>query len=59
MEESLAKEFHEIRPEPSAYEKGVWAVMKPIYEERMKMTGQNGLSDYDKGFTDFIFSQER
>jgi Protein of unknown function (DUF3810) len=58
LDEGLAVEFHGIRPEPSAYEKGVWAVMKPIYEERMRMTGQNGLSDYDRGFTDFIFSQE-
>jgi len=58
LNEELTREFHGIRPEPSAYEKGVWAIMKPIYEERMKMTGQNGLSDYDKGFTDFIFSQE-
>jgi hypothetical protein len=31
--------------------------MKPLYEERMKMTGQNGLSDYDAGFTDFVYSQ--
>lgn len=54
----LAKEFHDIRPEPSAYERGVWAIMKPIYEGRMRMTGQNGLSDYDAGFTDFIHSQD-
>lgn len=53
----LKKEFHDIRPEPSAYERGVWAIMKPIYEERMRMTGQNGLSDYDAGFTDFLHSQ--
>jgi hypothetical protein len=31
--------------------------MKPIMEERMRMTGQNGLSDYDAGFTDFIHTQ--
>lgn len=53
----LEQEFHDIRPEPSAYERGVWAIMKPIYEERMRMTGQNGLSDYDAGFTDFIHTQ--
>jgi Protein of unknown function (DUF3810) len=57
LREELVEEFHRIRPEPSAYEKGVWAVMKPLYEERMKMTGQNGLSDYDAGFTDFVYSQ--
>jgi hypothetical protein len=57
LREELAEEFHRIRPEPSAYEKSVWTIMKPIYEERMRMTGQNGLSDYDAGFTDFIYSQ--
>ncbi|HIF07137.1 MAG TPA: DUF3810 family protein [Gemmatimonadetes bacterium] len=54
LREELAKDFHAIRPEPSAYENAVWTVMKPIMEERMKMTGQNGLSDYDVGFTDFL-----
>ena len=57
LREELAKDFHAIRPEPTAYERGVWTVMKPLMEERMRMTGQNGLSDYDAGFTDFIHSQ--
>ena len=57
LREELAKDFHAIRPPPSAYEKAVWTVMKPIMEERMKMTGQNGLSDYDAGFTDFLHTQ--
>jgi hypothetical protein len=57
LREELAKDFHAIRPEPSAYERAVWTVMKPIMEERMKMTGQNGLSDYDAGFTDFLHTQ--
>ena len=54
LREELAKDFHAIRPEPSAYERAVWTVMKPVMEQRMKMTGQNGLSDYDVGFTDFL-----
>ena len=57
LRDELAKDFHAIRPEPSAYERAVWTVMKPIMEERMRMTGQNGLSDYDAGFTDFIHAQ--
>jgi hypothetical protein len=57
LREEFAKDFHDIRPEPSAYEKGVWTVMKPLMEERMKMTGQNGMADYDAGFTDFIHTQ--
>jgi hypothetical protein len=57
LRDELAKDFYEIRPKPSAYEKGVWTFMKPLMEERMKMTGQNGLADYDAGFTDFIHTQ--
>ena len=57
LREELAKDFHALRPEPSAYERAVWTVMKPVMEERMKMTGQNGLSDYTSGFTDFIHGQ--
>ena len=57
LRKELAKDFHALRPEPSAYELAVWTVMKPIMEERMRMTGQNGLSDYDSGFTDFIHAQ--
>lgn len=54
----LLEAFHAIRPTPSVYERGVWSVMKPIFEERMRMTGQNGISDYDAGFTDFIHSRK-
>ena len=57
LREELAKDFHAIRPPPSMYERGVWTIMKPLMEERMKMTGQNGLADYDAGFTDFIHTQ--
>jgi len=57
LRKELAKDFHALRPEPSAYERAVWTVMKPVMEERMRMTGQNGLSDYTRGFTDFIYAQ--
>ena len=57
LREELAKDFHALRPEPTAYERAVWAVMKPVMEERMRMTGQKGLSDYTSGFTDFIYAQ--
>ena len=53
----LAAEFHDIRPRPSAYERSVWSVMQPLMEQRMRMTGQGGLADYDAGFTDFIHAQ--
>jgi hypothetical protein len=34
-------------------------VMRHVYEERMRLTGQNGLSDYDVGFTNFLYTFER
>jgi hypothetical protein len=30
--------------------------MKRVYEERLKLTGQNGISDYDEGFTNFLWT---
>jgi hypothetical protein len=33
-------------------------VMRRLYDERMRLTGQNGLSDYDAGFTNFLYTFE-
>ena len=33
-------------------------VMRRRYDERMRLTGQNGLSDYDVGFTNFLYTFE-
>ena len=55
----LREELHALRPSPGAYESTVALVMKKIYDERLKMTGQNGLSDYDEGFTNFLWSFAR
>jgi len=33
--------------------------MKKLYDERLKLTGQNGLSDYDEGFTNFLWTFSR
>jgi hypothetical protein len=52
----LVASFRALRPEPTAYESAVSKVMKRLYEERMKLTGQNGLSDYDVGFTNFLYT---
>ncbi len=38
---------------------GLTQVMKKAYDARMKMTGQNGLSDYDEGFTNCLLAMER
>jgi hypothetical protein len=37
----------------------VAAVMKTLYDERMRLTGQNGVRDYDVGFTNFLYTFER
>lgn len=36
----------------------VEALMRRLYDERMRLTGQNGLSDYDVGFTNFLYTFE-
>lgn len=59
MRSELADELHALRPPPSTYESAVSSVMKKMYDERMKLTGQNGLSDYDRGFTDFLWTFSR
>jgi hypothetical protein len=55
----LEEELHALRPAPGAYESSVALVMKKLYDERLKLTGQNGLSDYDEGFTNFLWTFER
>jgi hypothetical protein len=59
LREELAREMRALRPEVGAYEGAVGAVMKRIYEERLKLTGQNGISDYDEGFTNFLWTFSR
>lgn len=54
----LRRQLLALRPLPSGYESAVGRVMKVVYEERMRLTGQNGLSDYDRGFTDFLHTFE-
>ncbi len=43
----------------SAASRQVEEVMRRLYDERMRLTGQNGLSDYDVGFTNFLYTFER
>lgn len=56
LRSELREELHALRPDPGAYESSVSLVMKKLYDERLKMTGQNGLSDYDVGFTNFLWT---
>ena len=59
MRSELADELHALRPDPGAYESSVSVVMKRVYDERLKLTGQNGLSDYDEGFTNLLWTFSR
>lgn len=39
--------------------KGLADTMKSVYDQRMRLTGQNGISDYDRGFTNFLYTFEQ
>lgn len=56
LRDALADELHALRPPAGADEGIVSAAMKRVYDERLKVTGQNGLSDYDVGFTNFLWT---
>ena len=55
----LDRVFHMLRPAPTAYQSTVSMVMRSVYDQRLKLTGQNGLSDYDRGFTDLLWTFAR
>lgn len=48
----------ELRPGTGGLSRPIAAAMRALYDERMRLTGQNGLSDYDRGFTNFLFIME-
>lgn len=58
LREELRDELLKLRPRPGVLSRPISAAMRAVYEERMKLTGQNGLSDYDRGFTDFLHTFE-
>lgn len=56
----LEANFLRLRQRPTGpIAEKVEGVLKMIYEERMKLTGQNGIRDYDIGFTNFLYTHER
>jgi len=59
VREEIRKELHALRPDPSSYESVLSGAMRAMYDARLKLTGQNGISDYDVGFTDFLWSFAR
>lgn len=58
LREELRKQLQQLRPQPGVLSRPISSAMRSLYEERMKLTGQNGLSDYDRGFTDFLYTFE-
>lgn len=59
LPEELHKALEGLGPPSSKVQSGWSRAMKMVYDERMKLTGQNGISDYDEGFTNFLFTFER
>lgn len=55
---SVLEDFRRLRP-PDRREGVVSSAMREMYDARMKLTGQNGLSDYDRGFTNFLYTYEK
>jgi hypothetical protein len=55
----LEAHFLRMRMPPGPVGEKIEALMKRLYHERMRITGQNGIEDYDKGFTDFLYTFER
>ncbi|MEX2222784.1 MAG: DUF3810 family protein [Candidatus Rokuibacteriota bacterium] len=47
-----------LRPPSTAVGQKVEAGMRRLYDTRMRMTGQAGISDYDLGFTNFLYTFE-
>ncbi|HSG49586.1 MAG TPA: DUF3810 family protein, partial [Longimicrobiales bacterium] len=54
LREELRESFEALGPGSSLYQSVIGEGMKKLYDARMKLTGQNGLSDYDRGFTNFL-----
>ena len=54
----LRKALGELRPPSSVVARQLEAGMRQLYDTRMRMTGQAGISDYDLGFTNFLYTFE-
>ncbi len=54
----LRRPLLELRPLSGRVARRLEAAMRRLYDTRMRLTGQNGIADYDLGFTDFLYSFE-
>ncbi|MGH7501704.1 MAG: DUF3810 family protein [Longimicrobiales bacterium] len=53
----LEKELLRVKPAPPGLMTPIIEAMRTLYDLRMRLTGQNGLSDYDVGFTNFLYTE--
>lgn len=58
LRRELRETFRALRPDLGPVGRRINAVMRSLYDARMRRSGQNGLSDYDRGFTDFLYTFE-
>lgn len=54
----LEPEFLRMRPATGSPGDVVLEIMRALYDARLRVTGQNGVSDYDLGFTNFLYTFE-
>lgn len=54
----LEEEFLKLRPDVGPAGDAIMDIMRALYDARMRITGQNGISDYDFGFTNFLYTFE-
>lgn len=56
LRQELRPQFLVLDPDLGVVEQHVSDAMRTLYDARMKLTGQNGLTDYDEGFTNFLYT---
>lgn len=54
----IERQLLRLRQPPDPLTAAVSDAMKQLYDLRLRLTGQNGLSDYDAGFTAFLYGLE-
>jgi hypothetical protein len=54
----LSGNFLALQPAEGTKASPVESAIRRLYDERLKLTGQNGISDYDLGFTNFLYTFE-
>ena len=56
LREDLREAFESRQPDSGPLAEALGSALRKAYDARMRFTGQNGLSDYDEGFTNFLLA---